>query len=198
MEAVGCPAVTAHLAQPAPAEQPLTDYLQGWGTVAGALFAAAAFAVALALFLRERRRHRKDDERYARDDADRQMTQARTVVVDVGKPHTSGAFVQSFPFGVTNYSASPILDVEVWVDVAGDRADPANSGYIPWHPVVAPGERKALGVHVRRDAMRAEEVGEQPWLFVEVSVTFTDAAGVRWHRKGREQPTQVFPPGVLD
>ncbi|HET9517100.1 MAG TPA: hypothetical protein VFO77_05180 [Actinoplanes sp.] len=90
-----------HFTQAAPE---LADWLQGWGTVAGAAFSALAFLATLGLLVHEIRVRRRDEQ-------DRTAQQARlitTITRTDSKQETPLVFAE-----VTNHSVAPVFDIAV-------------------------------------------------------------------------------------
>lgn len=90
----------------------LADWLQAWGTVAGAVFAAAAATAAFLVLLHEIKVRR-------RDEADLRASTARMVLVTLGQPEgkwpkaTHSGEITSVELHVNNFSRFPVVDVAV-------------------------------------------------------------------------------------
>ena len=83
----------------------MTDWMQGWGTVAGALFSALGFVAAVSLLWHEVRTRRRM--------IGRRQPDGPTTFDAHGRLHVT------CPTGhihVRNHSASPIIDVEVMAE----------------------------------------------------------------------------------
>lgn len=90
----------------------LAEWLQAWGTVAGALFAAVAAVAAFLLLLHEIKVRR-------RDEADKRASTARSVLVAFGQPkgkwatHDAEGSITFIELYMHNFSRYPILNVAV-------------------------------------------------------------------------------------
>lgn len=89
------------------ADPSITDWMEAWGNLAGALFSACAFVAAVGLLWHEIRIRRTDE-------VDRLAAQARMVLVSVldarGETHSAARMLM---VNVRNHSQAPIIDVEV-------------------------------------------------------------------------------------
>ena len=88
------------------------DWLQAWGTVAGAIFAAAAAIAAFLVLLHEIRIRRKDEN-------DLLASTARSILLILGQPHgkwrtpEADGSITSIDLHLTNFSRFPVVDLEV-------------------------------------------------------------------------------------
>lgn len=175
---------------PAPVTDPTTA-VEVWAAVgawAGAV--GATFAGIAALWIAHQGWRRSDAER-----RDREMAQARLIVLaqvgGKGNPHT---------VSITNYSTAPVFDVVVNFVVYYD--DPNVRGYgraaEPVHVLNAGKPRMYAAVDLFQavekrdtDGNRVIATANKP-VRHELSVTFVDAAGLRWRRTGQDQPVRVI------
>jgi hypothetical protein len=156
----------------------LADWLQGWGTVAGAIFSGLAAVATFALLLHEvrlRRFERRETE----------IAQARSVFVVLEDPEAGwqGDTVVQPTFTLRNLSSNVISDV--WVEVHlrdGSGSTSASADHL------AAGERLVLPWGDPSPIPWPAQLSP-PDLF-DISTSFTDAAGIRWERLGRRQPTR--------
>jgi hypothetical protein len=158
----------------------LTDWMQAWGNLAGALFSACAFVAAVGLLWHEMRIRRKDEE-------DRLAAQARMVLVSVldARGDVDDGTTRMLIVNVRNHSQAPIIDVEV--KASRPDGDGADHDYLAFHvEAIEPGESDSdlwlLRSPVRTS--RSTPITDQ----VKSRVDFTDAQGLRWVRTGRDQP----------
>jgi hypothetical protein len=170
----------------APTDGPtLADWLQGWGTVAGALFAALAAVAAVAVLMHDRAVRRNDE-------ADAAAAQARGVLVLVDADWDEREITEA-TFIVKNFSSNVILDISLGyrprnglrnldVDMTGsDYLGPGDSSK-PWVVRLDP------PVPIATDLIPP---GVMPPDVIPTRVAFTDAAGRRWRRDGRAQPVRL-------
>lgn len=161
------------------ADPSITDWMEAWGNLAGALFSACAFVAAVGLLWHEIRIRRTDE-------VDRLAAQARMVLVSVldarGETHSAARMLM---VNVRNHSQAPIIDVEV-------RAV---------RKTTDGGADDVMEFHV--EAIEAGQSDGDLWLLktpvtlsrtspvaghIDTEVQFTDAQGLRWIRTGRDQP----------
>jgi len=180
---------------PAPRAADLTTAVEVWtaiGTVSGAVFTAGAVGVALLISHRDWRRA-EDDRR------DREMAQARLIVV----APPGGGGNRHIALSVTNWSTAPVF--EVVVDFVVHYEDPALRGLpvggTPETVLVLPaGAHHVYSVQiVDPDGNPVVATATSP-IHVpvrrELSVTFLDAAGLKWRRAWPGQPQRVVEPGA--
>jgi hypothetical protein len=173
------------------------DWVAAIGQVAGALFTAAAVAVALGLAVRESRWRRADQTEREAERSDRDAAQARLVAVEPTFNFFSdfGGVDYETTAKVLNGSNLPIFDVKI-VDVqsedatVGWRIDPF--GYMDGEPIEARVLPAAgtfwLPIGFVDASSRAVYPGGEAYVIVE----FTDAAGLRWRRRNNEPPERVI------
>ncbi len=162
----------------------ITDWMQAWGTLAGALFSALAFAAAVGLLMHEMWIRRREGQ-------DRLAAQARMVLVSVldARGSLDEGTTRMLMVNVRNHSQATIIDVEV----AARRRDGATG---------APDE-----FAFKIEAIEAGQSDGDLWLLrspvhpspsapvaeqVDSSVYFTDAQGLRWVRRGQQQPERII------
>jgi hypothetical protein len=162
----------------------VADWLQGWGTVAGAVFAAIAAVVALVVLQHDRQMSRSSEMEQA-------AAQARSILALIDAEWQAGS-VREVNFSIRNFSLGLILDI----DFAFRRADGvAHQGGLVSSDLLRPGTtskvwKMPLDPEVDlRSAQR--EVGVIPPDLFETRIVFTDAAGRRWRRDGRAQPVRL-------
>ena len=159
----------------------LADWLQGWGTVAGAIFSGLAALATFALLWHEVRLRRHERHEL-------EIAQARSVIVvlentDAETERRAGVIVQP-TFTLRNLSNNVISDVLVEVR---PRSGPGRIRAGADH--LAAGEGLALR-WPDPSPIRWPKHLSPPDLF-DTCVSFTDAAGLRWERLGRRQPTKL-------
>lgn len=186
-------------------DEPLiTDWMQGWGSVLGLGVSLIAIAVTASLLvheIREARRGRRaaslerveaqqdrelarrDRELAAQERADAQMAHARAVASHNVGLMRQGGIVEGGEVSVTNYGAGPILDVHVMLD-----SPSPGLVLLKKFDVLAPGDT------TRIDAYRIDLEGGKRIQDGEVTVVlwFTDMAGLRWERRGNDQPVRLL------
>jgi hypothetical protein len=162
-----------------------TDWLQGWGTVAGAIFAAVAAVVAVAVLRHDRRTSREAE-------AERAAEQSRSVLAGIDAEWEKDS-IQEVEFSLHNLSQGIIVDI----GFAFRRADGvAHQGGLVSVNVLPPGKSSRMWkmsldpeVNIR---LTDDKLGVMPPDLFETRVIFTDAAGRRWRRDGRAQPVRLY------
>jgi hypothetical protein len=174
----------------------VADWVAAIGQVAGALFTAAAVAVALWLAVRESRWRRADQAERDAERIDREAAQARLIAVEATYDYFSKLAKVEYAVKVLNGSSLPIFDVKI-ADVRNDdipdlgwRIDPL--GYLDGQPIEArvlpAGGSFGLPIgFVDTLGRAAYPDGED-----HVTVEFTDAAGLRWRRRNNEPPERAI------
>lgn len=167
------------------AEPTVTDWMQGWGSIAGVVMAALA-ALFTGLLLRHEARVRREEK------ADSEVAQARLVFGEVleGDPtqnSTGDSLAGRQPlrvFGVRNYSTAPIFSIHVGVRLP--RASAPRLGDLDasfGKPVVPAGAS-----HFEP----SDELVPPPSIDAfEVTVWFVDASGAAWRRTGLDDPVRI-------
>jgi hypothetical protein len=159
----------------------VADWLQAWGTVAGAIFAAAAAIAAFLVLLHEIRNRHKDEN-------DILASTARSVLLTTGQPHgkwaapKSDGLITSIDLHLTNYSRSPVVDLEL----CAERRDegPQFDGLIA--DVLGPGEKITKTWNFNPPLPWPSSL--VPTDLLHTTIVFTDENGLRWERTDREQP----------
>ncbi|GAA5104042.1 hypothetical protein [Haloechinothrix salitolerans] len=167
-----------------------------WAQVGGALITFAAVVVALWVAIRDGR-HRE------RDHQEELAGQARTITVDLDSGHDDllGRF---YAVVVHNHSNAPITDitvVDVYAVFDGQTQDllwRIEDGREPPPQIcrVLPGGERCGSIPVEFTSSSDKWApGPRPsylaLLHSVVTCAFTDARGIRWQRKGNEQPQRV-------
>lgn len=168
--------------------------MQGWGTVAGALFSALAFVAAVSLLWHEVRTRRRDDE-------DRVAGQARMVLISVFDAHgnNDGGLVRMVNIHVRNHSASPIIDVEVMAKHCQPADSQAADGQAEQDILafeaefIDPGHSDSELWLLRTPISWTREVPLSS--FFSTRIAFTDAMGLRWVRENRDEPRRFLADG---
>jgi hypothetical protein len=163
--------------------------MQGWGTVAGALFSALAFVAAVSLLWHEVRTRRRDDE-------DRVAGQARMVLISVFDAHENhdGGLVRMVNIHVRNHSASPIIDVEVEAVHSQPTADETEQDILTFEAeFIDPGHSDSELWLLRTPVSWTREVPLSS--FFSTRIAFTDAMGLRWVRENRDEPRRFLSDG---
>lgn len=162
----------------------LTDWLQAWGTVAGAVFAAVAAVVAFLVLVREIRVRRRDQD-------DLRASTARLVLVTTGQEEgeepaeeTIG-LITSWEFLVNNFSHFPVVDVRVTAErLSGETV-------LTWATdLLKPGETSVLSCHF--NPALSYSYKDYPPDLLRIKIVFTDDNGLRWQRTDRQQPKRIF------
>jgi hypothetical protein len=176
------------------AEPDLADWLQGWGTVAGAAFSALAFLATLGLLMHEIRVRRRDEQ-------DRMASQARLVTTTT---HAVGDIDgQPMVFAeVTNHSAAPVFDIVVapqqkaFRTMVGDGQYMTDLSIRDLHYLTSdvylldqlnPGQVHNFPSWEGHYGTSAVGAGVR----LPVTTEFTDAAGLRWRRHNRGRPKRI-------
>jgi hypothetical protein len=163
----------------------LTDWLQAWGTVAGALFAAVAAVAAFLLLLHEIKIRR-------REDADTRASTARSILVTFGQPkgkwatHETEGSITFIELYMHNFSRYPILDVAV----SAERLDGGASLNTWTTDILMPGASRTTKWTLDPPVTWPTTV-DPPGLF-RTKITFTDDNGLRWQRIDRQQPSRIL------
>jgi hypothetical protein len=161
-----------------------TDWLQAWGTVAGAIFAAAAAIAAFLVLIHEIRIRRRDED-------DLRASTARSVLVTAGEAKGTepkkdvDGLILSLELFVNNFSRFPVVDV--WV--VAERLN--GETILFWSAdLLKPGESEVLKC-VFHPPLIWPHLAFPPSLFRTI-VMFTDDNGLRWQRTDRQQPKRIF------
>lgn len=163
----------------------VTDWLQAWGTLAGALFAAVAAIAAFLLLLHEIRIRRSDE-------ADGRASTARSILVSYGQPKgewptdkTNGS-ITHIELHMHNFSRYPILDVAM----SADRLD-GGPRFGTWSTgILRPGMSSTAKWTLNPPVSWPTNMGP-PGLF-RTKITFTDDNGLRWQRIDGQQPIRIL------
>lgn len=83
----------------------ITDWLQGWGSVAGAGVSALAAAAALGLLWHEIRARRSESR-------DREAAQARLITVRAAPVRIVNSMFRDIVVTIKNHSSAPIFEIE--------------------------------------------------------------------------------------
>lgn len=156
----------------------MADWLQGWGTVAGAVFAAAAATTAAAVLRHDRAARRRDDN-------DAAAGQARSVVVLLDAQWELPELTE-IGLVLHNFSPEVIFDIGIAYrrrDTAGIPGDTIGMDFVKPHG----SSRWAVTL----DPPLPIADAPFPPDLIETRLLFTDARGRRWHRRSRDQPTRV-------
>jgi len=160
------------------------DWVQAWGTVAGAAFAAAAAIAAFLVLVHEIRIRRRDEN-------DLRAATARLVLVTAGeekgvrpKENVPGMIV-SIDVIINNFSRFPVVDVSVVVErLSGERERGTAMD------LLKPGESYTFKC-VFQPSISWPYRMHPPNLF-RTKMIFTDDNGLRWQRIDRQQPSRIF------
>jgi hypothetical protein len=163
----------------------ITDWLQAWGSVAGALMSAGALVFTGLLLLHEIRVRREERRETA-------IAQARLVWAEALNPvgSESGGWT-GVDWVVHNHSSSPIFNAEVGVlnlyDL--DTRWPGDPDKTP--KVIGPGAT----VHGRFTFAASREWSDREpvWRTLVADLWFIDSAGALWSRKSVMPPEHVRP-----
>lgn len=171
------------------AVSPVSDELQVFAAAVapiGAIFTTIGVGVALFVAIRDSRRFAKEEQRRHEHDTARRADQARLVQI-VSHARNQGD-LRHISIDLANISDRPLLDVEVAIPADfEDRVITKN----PVHPTQVSPDRTPSTV---------EAGGTIGWSFwcdpadeskarSGVGMVFTDAAGVRWIRTSKGQPS---------
>jgi hypothetical protein len=161
------------------------NWLQAWGTLAGAVFAAAAAIAAFLVLVHEIKIRRRDEQ-------DIRASTARSVLVTSGDPvgkwttrDTDGQ-ISSMELYMNNFSRSPVVDVAV----SAERLDGGPRFGLWSTDLLIPGERRAKNWIL--DPPLHWPYSLDPPGLIRTRITFTDDNGLRWERIDREQPVRIF------
>lgn len=159
------------------AEAPsVTDWLQGIGTIAALPVAVVALWFTARLFQHEIRVRREEK-------ADADIAHARLVFVRAVELRTKDEKLSSVRYEIVNHGADPIFQVEASIvtssGAAGHSADELDGlvGSRAVEMLIDPPIPAVTSTTVRD---------------VSLTVTFTDTAGLRWRRTGRDQPERLL------
>jgi hypothetical protein len=168
----------------------ITDWMQGWGTVAGAIASAGALIGTIVLLWHEIRVRREEK-------ADSAQAQARLVVgtfvggmrssTDPDTGHLVGPLV-GFRWRVSNYSGAPVFDVSGRVTYASNGLTYGSGGPIE---VLDKPEVRESKVDPPVDWPDDSDLGD-----ASLEIRFTDAKGLVWRRVDRRPPTRVLSGGT--
>jgi hypothetical protein len=155
----------------------LADWLQGWGTVAGSIFAAIAAITALALYWREVDNRRKDVQ-------DSVTLQARNVLVTIDTP-SRPTQLEQITVVAYNFTNEVILSLYVRIH----RLDTGSE--VKWmsSDVFQPGKIWPVEVTLK-PIMQCDRPEHPPDLF-KFNYWFTDSRGNNWHRVDRQLPERI-------
>ncbi|MEU2661216.1 hypothetical protein [Micromonospora sp. NPDC007220] len=158
----------------------VTDWMQGWGSIAAVLVSGLAVIFTGWLLRHEVRARRLDEAHREAEAADRQAAQARLIV-----PVVTECLMQSteYPTAVThvkwkieNYSSLPILGLRLVFD----------------GPVEVEGFMTELSTGVEQGAAELKKLfhrgKDDPLPFFEPIIVFTDSSGLVWQRNGTKAP----------
>ncbi|MFI7429938.1 hypothetical protein ACIBPB_23355 [Micromonospora sp. NPDC049836] len=164
----------------------VTDWMQGWGSLAGVLVSTLAVIITGFLLRHEMRARREDTE-------DREAAQARLISTSLGLPDVGpDGYVDRVIVTLKNYSAAPIYDLSAELRESTIR-DP--DGFIgiavtgsPWHfeSRVLPGDEIEMTYRFEVEL----DPGDLT-VFGCVFIRFTDAAGLPWERVGTAPPVRL-------
>lgn len=166
-----------------------TDWLQAWGTVAGAVFAAAAAVAAFLVLLHEIRVRR-------RDEADLRAATARMVIVTTGdvkgaEPQENApGSLTSVEVYVNNFSRFPVVDVSLAVGRVNGKRE-----YMWASDLIRPGESQLIKCVFHPPVAWPYSV--HPPSLLRTVIIFTDDNGFRWQRVDRNQPSRIVIDGDL-
>jgi hypothetical protein len=155
----------------------LAQWLQGWGTVAGSIFAAIAAVTALALYWRESNNRRRDVD-------DLLTRQARNLLVTIETP-SRPTQLSEIQVVVNNFSDEVILSLYIRVNRLDTTAE------VTWmsSDVFNPGSVWTKDVELA-PVMQCDRPEHPPEMF-EFNYWFTDARGCHWHRVDRQPPQRI-------
>ena len=164
----------------------LADWLQGWGTVGGTVFAALAAVAAVAVLMHDRAVRRADE-------ADTAAAQARAVIVLVNAKWDEPQVTDVW-FTLRNFSNSVILDIRFGYRYRDSQGRLEGGEFR--REYLAPGEStesEKMRLDQPVQAWDTLPAGVIPPDLFPTRVIFTDAAGRRWRRDGRAQPVRFGP-----
>jgi hypothetical protein len=155
----------------------LADWLQGWGTVAGSIFAAIAAITALALYWREVENRRKDIE-------DSVTRQARNILVTIDTPSRPSQLDQ-IKVVAHNFTDEVVLSLYIRIHRLDTGAE------VTWmsSDVFEPGKEWVREVRLE-PVMQCDRPEHPPEMFI-FNYWFTDSRGRHWHRVDRQPPEKM-------
>ena len=160
------------------------NWLQAWGTIAGAIFAAAAAIAAFLVLVHEIRIRRRDED-------DLRASTARLVIVTTGdekgtrpKEDADGSVI-SMELYINNFSRFPVVDVSVMAERLNGKREFA------WGTDLLKPSESVLLKCIFRPPLIWPYLIPPPLLF-HTRMIFTDDNGLRWQRVDRQQPSRVF------
>lgn len=173
--------VTYHAA--AGEEQPkVTDWMQAWGSVLGVLTGLTAALAATWLLRHERQQAREARTELAAERAEAALALARTVIVSAARFTIVNGLVSNVIATVHNDSAGPIRQVQLHVDLPGQR--------LPLPPISA--IPRGVVQESRRKFSPPVELGGDGWSPVggraPVTAVFVDFTGQRWCKTDEGEP----------
>jgi hypothetical protein len=155
----------------------LAEWLQGWGTVAGSIFAAVAAVTALALYWRETANRRKDL-------GDLFTRQARNVLVTVDTP-SRPAQLSEVKVVAHNFTDEVIVSLYIRVH----RLDTGVE--VTWMSSDVFEPKSTWSRDVKLEPIMVCDRPEHPPEMFEFNYWFTDARGRHWHRVDRQLPERI-------
>lgn len=156
----------------------ITDWLQGWRTVAGAAVSALAAAAALGLLWHEIRARRSESR-------DREAAQARLITVRAMPARIVKNLIREIVVTIKIHSTAPVFEIEFGATRAGEEDA---CGVL--RDELAAGEEATLRWKLANVLPHDGET--YPAAYFDTYATFTDATGLRWNRHGREQPQRLI------
>ncbi|MGI5146869.1 hypothetical protein ACQEVC_10870 [Plantactinospora sp. CA-294935] len=165
-----------------------TDIMQGWGSVLGVLVSGLAVLITGLLLWHEMKARREERE-------DQEAVQARLIVLMSETIDGDEGMVTRW--NVVNHSAAPVYDVYavlVWrvedpvIKQGSMTVRRMNAGMVGIRqtlPYLAPGQTTVLEIPLQDAPMNADALSS-----INLTATYTDAAGIRWQRKGIDQPVK--------
>jgi hypothetical protein len=155
----------------------LAEWLQGWGTVAGSIFAAIAAITALALYWRETANRRKDVD-------DLVTRQARNVLVTIETP-SRPAQLDKIRVVAHNFTNEVILSLYIRIHRLDTGAE------VTWMSSDVFQPRQEFPKDVKLEPIMQCDRPEHPPEMFEFNYWFTDARGCHWHRVDRQPPERI-------
>ncbi|WP_157437119.1 hypothetical protein [Actinoplanes subtropicus] len=159
------------------AEAPkVTDWMQGLGTVGALLVSLIALWFTALLYLHEVRIRREEK-------ADADAAQARLIFGRVVEFRAPAEMLSSVRYEVANHSSAPIFQLSA--EVATPSRDTVRGGT----------EHDGLVGHPVLDLVADQPVpvgGGTTIQDLALTIDFTDAAGLRWRRTGRDAPVRIL------
>lgn len=159
------------------AETPtVTDWLQGVGTIAALPVAVVALSFTAMLFLHERRVRREDK-------ADADVAPARLVFARAVELRVEAEKLNLVRYEIVNHGEAPIFQVEASIVTSSGAA-----GHSAAELDGLMGSRVVkMLIDPPISAFTPTTVSDLP-----LTVTFTDATGLRWRRTGRDRPERLL------